>query len=314
MADRNCPKPRSIRHSVIAVLWRRAHIRNRRQQSRTPPWSLSVNSRRGQSTSRAQHRIRSCDGVAICQRIIQRLFNPLTNQARTHCRARAVEYPQQRALLLLGAHGLGKARDCGVRSGQARIYWLLMVHLQLIQTGKRWPSASALGNPADAPSALHSARTGQSRPRSVKVGLHLEVLLNAFRTALCLKATPPASAHAAPPDVPCRKSTEGRLPKWLRRRPAPHAAQSVRTRRSGVHSSYPSRSRTPNLPVEHQQSIAPTVPPAASDTAAEISCSGFHPAWRLPSTVPGVTRRMISRVDQTFCLFGIFICSQIATL
>ena len=69
------------------------------------------------------------------QRIIQRFFNPLTNQARTHCRARVVEYPQQRALLLLGAHGLAKLEIAAC--DQVKLHILaLMVHLQLIQTGK----------------------------------------------------------------------------------------------------------------------------------------------------------------------------------
>ena len=118
------------------------------------------------------------------QRIIQRFFNPLTNQARTHCRARVVKHPQQRALLLLGAHGLAKLEIAAC--DQVKLHILaLMVHLQLIQTGKAG-LLRLLEVIQQTAEALHSARQ-VSQTGSVKV-LHLEVLLNAFRTALRLKA------------------------------------------------------------------------------------------------------------------------------
>ena len=95
-----------------------------------------------------------------------------------------VEHPQERTLLFLGAHGLAQFEIAACN--QVKFHILsLMVHLQLVQAGKAG-LLRLLEVIQQSAKALHGARqVGQTG--SVEV-LHMEVLLNMFRAALCLKA------------------------------------------------------------------------------------------------------------------------------
>ena len=118
------------------------------------------------------------------QWVVQRLFQPLADQARAHRGPRPVKHPEQRALFLLGAHGLAKFKVAP--RDQVKLHILsLMVDLQVVQCRK----AGLLGltkviqQPTQ---TLHGLRkVGQ--PGRVKI-LNAEVLHHPRGRALRIKA------------------------------------------------------------------------------------------------------------------------------